>query len=585
MKKCIVYTITVIIYLVSQFGCGIQEEKPSVSATDSVIRIDNSIDIDYYGLPIRSNVKLENMYEQEAVNLEKHDMLELITVIDGIDKVSIKVKYMGVRNFGLGFPLYEFELSDPIAEKAGGIAGGMSGSPVGPKGFVMGALAYGNSFDAPPYRFWATSIDAMENARNQKTFGEFMNAPNGMNNRAAPIGTEIIVTGSNNRRIEYINNRLKSTKLNNLNLVSDIGGAPAQAPLSSNKLEAGDMIGVALATGDIVDVISYGTVTQVYDDNTFVAFGHSMEFGGKSAIPVYRATTSGIVSNVQRPYKSAVRYGKPIGMITKDVKSCIVGEIGETPETIDVYISYHPINSKNAIKTSANIAYGHEWVIAPVVSMTIDSLRAEYTNGTSKGEFTVSFEETDKTYTHTWHTISEDPFFDTYQNISSVIDKFTNTLINNVSKATLKSIDIEIEDMPQIQTAEIVEIVAPEEIDAGNQLDLTIVILMHWTIAEDENRRVEKHISLDIPSNFSIGLSTIEAGKSDYDNYYLDEPEYPSNLETLDEVINHLESELTVQGEIKVVLQSVNNYDMVQETIILEDIIIQGNALEIIDIE
>ena len=99
---------------------------------------------------------------------------------------------------------------------------------------------------------------------------------------------------------------------------------------TTTRLAAGDMIGVAVSTGDVVNSIGFGTVTQVYDDGTFVAFGHPMILSGKSALPVYRAVTNGIVANLQIPYKSSSAYGNPIGTITKDLRPAVVGELGDS---------------------------------------------------------------------------------------------------------------------------------------------------------------------------------------------------------------------------------------------------------------
>ena len=102
------------------------------------------------------------MYEDEARKLTDKTPVQIVTVLEGTSRVVLEARFRGVRDFGFGFPLYECELMDESAEAMGGIAQGMSGSPVGPPGRIMGALAYGNAFPKAPTRFWVTSIDAME---------------------------------------------------------------------------------------------------------------------------------------------------------------------------------------------------------------------------------------------------------------------------------------------------------------------------------------------------------------------------------------------------------------------------------------
>ena len=83
-------------------------------------------------LQVVEQVTLENMYESEARNLTSENPLEMITVLEGTSKVKLQVRFRGVRDFGFGFPLYECEWIDDSAEELGGIAQGMSGTPVGP---------------------------------------------------------------------------------------------------------------------------------------------------------------------------------------------------------------------------------------------------------------------------------------------------------------------------------------------------------------------------------------------------------------------------------------------------------------------
>ena len=140
-----------------------------------------------------------------------------------------------------------------------------------------------------------------------------------------------MVTGIQSHRIQELSSHLADSRYNFIELFADIGDVPAAPPIdASRRLAPGDMIGAAIATGDIVNSIGFGTVTQVYDDK-FVAFGHPFFYDGQSALPVYRAVVNGIVPNYQISYKSTSAYGKPIGTITKDLTPAIVGELGIGP--------------------------------------------------------------------------------------------------------------------------------------------------------------------------------------------------------------------------------------------------------------
>ena len=81
--------------------------------------------------PLLGDVVLENMYEDEARKLTDKTPVQIVTVLEGTSRVVLEARFRGVRDFGFGFPLYECELMDESAEAMGGIAQGMSGSPVG----------------------------------------------------------------------------------------------------------------------------------------------------------------------------------------------------------------------------------------------------------------------------------------------------------------------------------------------------------------------------------------------------------------------------------------------------------------------
>ena len=478
-----------------------------------------------FGAPLLGDVVLENMYEDEARKLVDKTPLQIVTVLEGTSRVVLQARFRGVRDFGFGFPLYECELMDESAEALGGIAQGMSGSPVGPPGRIMGALAYGDLFSKAPTRFWVTSIDAMDAAIDHQPLGEFLEqeaapaAPAaGINATYAPVKTPVMITGIQPHRIQELSSHLPDAQRNFVELFAHIGGAPAAPPAgTSPKLSAGDMIGVGIATGDIVNIIGFGTVTQVYDDK-FIAFGHPMFRAGQSALPVYRAVTNGIVPNLQASYKSASAYGNPIGTITKDLTPAIVGEFGAPPPMIPVKISYHPANSPTAIEKHHRVAYGQESYIPIVAAITTDALRMELSNATVDGTVTLQFQETDTVYTESFRSTSPVPFIDVLINVDQIVRSFVDTLANSAGKATLKSVSISVTDKPQITKAEIAEVIAPEEIRPGESATVSIVLVPHWSTAGVE-RTIQRDITLEIPEDFPSGeatLSVAAAGPPDF---------------------------------------------------------------------
>ena len=507
--------VSIAIAMLCQLSCA-----PDEAQTQSENPITNDATFVLNAPRFVGNVVLENMYEDEAGKLASKTPLEIITVLEGTGKVSLQARFRSVQEGPFGSPVYECELIDESAEALGGVAAGMSGSPVGPSGRVMGALAFAYSYSKPPYRFWVTPIDYMETAINHPTFGEFLNgeaAPAApalaMNAMYAPVKTPVIMTGIQPHRIQELSSHFSGSKFNFVELLGNIGGAPAAPPAdATTKLFAGDMIGAAVVTGDVTSLIGFGTVTQVYD-NKFVAFGHPFFADGKSALPVYRAVTHGIVPRLVLSTKSVSAYGNPIGTITKDLHPGIVGVLGPGPAMIPIKVSYRPVNS-TSIEKHHLVAYGQEWALSYVAAVTMDAIRMERNAATVEGTVTLHFQETETVYTEKFRTTSSNPFFDVFIKTGSIIDAFTNTLANSAGKATLKAVSISIVDKPQIATAEIDEIIVPAEAMPGERLTVSVVLLPHWSTAGAE-RIIQREVILDIPDSFPMGEANLTVSAAD----------------------------------------------------------------------
>ena len=547
------------IVLLGQLGCSSDEEQ---------IQVENPAAIEeasaFSGAPLLGDVILENMYEDEARKLTDKTPVQLVTVLEGTNRVVLDARFRGVRDFGFGFPLYEFELMDEVAEAMGGIAKGMSGSPVGPPGRIMGALAYGDSFSRAPSRFWATSIDAMEDAITHETFGEMFEAgraaaaPGGIQAAYTPVKTPLMISGIQPHRLQQLSSHLEGTRFDFVQLFADINEAPAAPPTATTRLAAGDMIGVAIATGDVVNSIGFGTVTQVYDDGTFVAFGHPMFGVGKSALPVYRAVTYGIVPVLEASYKSSSAYGNPIGTITKDLTPAIVGELGTVPSMIPVKVTYQAGNGP-VIEKNHKLAYGQELFVPVIAASTMDSIRQETSPATVEGTVTLRFKETETVYTESFRSAASDPFSEVLLNIDRIVFFFTDTLANSAGQATLADVSISLSDKPQIMLAEVHEVIVPEVgVTPGEDLSVSVVLLPHWSAADDE-RTIQRDVTIEVPESFPVGSATLTVAANSsglFDPFGgLDRPPQPLP-ENLDELIKKMEGDQIDPSLITITLES-----------------------------
>lgn len=546
----------IVIIALCHLGCSSDDERAQFENPTEV----NTAE--WFGAPLGDDVVLENMYETEAKRLADKTRVQIVTVLEGTGRVTIEARFRGVRSFGYGFPLYECELMDEAVEAMGGIAQGMSGSPVGPPGRVMGALAYADKFSASPRRFWVTAIDAMEAARDHQAFGDLLleadpapAAPtNAINAVYNPVKTPLLITGIQPHRLSQLAAQLNGQDFRFIELIADVAEPVNAPPANKTKLAAGDMIGVAFATGDVVNAMGLGTVTQVYDDGTFVAFGHPLGEnggGGKLTLPVYRAVVNGIVPNLSLPYKSGSVYGNPIGTLTKDFTAAVVGELGAPPPMIPVKVTYQVADGPVTVKHH-KVAHGQERFIALVAATTMDAIRKEISPGTLDATVEIHFKETKTVYTESFRVASSGLFLETYGYVTDVVTSFTDIFANPTARATLDSVSIALKDNPRIKEAIIQEVITPEEIVPGESATFTVVLLPHWSATTD-GRKIHREVTLDIPENFPVGEAILSVVANRdliapffFGNGSYDEEKFPENL---DEVIKRkLEGQINVSA-------------------------------------
>ena len=538
--------------IILQFGCSQDEEQLEVQ-NPTIADVSNV----FNGAPLVGDVVLEPMYEAEVSKLATKTPIEVITAIEGTSKIVFEAEFRRIQPAGFGFPLYECVLTDEAVTAMGGVAQGMSGSPVGPPGRVFGALAYGTNWAKAPYRFWVTPIEAMEATINHTTFGDFLNPPaapgSGINATFTKVKTPITISGVDNNRLKQLSSHLSGTQFDSVQFIARIGGAPVAPPANATlQLSAGDMIGVAIATGDVVNSIGFGTVTQVYDGH-FVAFGHDMFRTGKTSLPVYRAVVDGIVPNTEIAYKSSTAYGNPIGTVTKDLRPGIVGELGKLPEMIPVTMNYKPVNSQAPIQKNHKVAYGQEWAIPVVVATTLDSIRMEVSPGTIEANVAISFKETDNVYTKSFRTIAPDPFNAVLENMKSIIEPFSNILYNGAERATIDEVSVSLIDIPNILHTEITDIHVVGDIKQGEEATFVVEMLPHWSAA-GRSRKMYREVKLEIPENFIPGparLAVTSATTFGFNPFGLQNAPSP---ESLDQLIYQLKDSQYDKGLVLVTL-------------------------------
>ncbi|TDP91766.1 SpoIVB peptidase S55 [Halanaerobium saccharolyticum] len=264
------------------------------------------------------------------------------TVFSGnkIEKFDIEIVDV-LDNRSLDEDLILIKLTGDKAEKYGGIAAGMSGSPIYLDGKLIGAIGYGwNNSD---HRFGlVTPIERMlkllENNNNiEKSNGNLSDLDLDLDQFTPEeniIKTEspIMVSGISGRALD----RLKKN-LEELNL--DVVPSPGieEVDKSSERPEPGEAVAVQLVRGDI-SVASIGTLTYV-DQGQFLAFGHPFTNRGQVNYLLSRAHINAVIPSSEQPFKLGSPYNRLLGSVTQDRGAGIAGRIDTYPRITPLYIS------------------------------------------------------------------------------------------------------------------------------------------------------------------------------------------------------------------------------------------------------
>ena len=267
--------------------------------------------------------------------------------------------------------------------RSGGIAQGMSGSPIYVDGKIIGALSRSASWskDLTPIGL-VTPIEPMLSVLDAASTGqafaqpmefailddvqlvETASAPSTETLASSPdaiyaytVSTPIVTRGLSDRAQEMLMSGLSSSE-HTLLLADDLfptvlgaqprglgalglsliptAGAADGSGINPASLGPGSALGVALATGDI-SIGALGTLTY-RDGDSLIGFGHRFIYDGTATFPM---TTVSIIDTM-KAYDASFKLGalgESIGTISEDRIAAIGGRIGNLPNGIELSLS------------------------------------------------------------------------------------------------------------------------------------------------------------------------------------------------------------------------------------------------------
>jgi SpoIVB peptidase S55 len=252
------------------------------------------------------------------------------------------VKVESVVQEGLDSPRILIRASGSFIESTGGIAAGMSGSPVYFKNQLAGAISAGFP-NADHNLGLVTPIEIMTKAAPTPVTGtlEYYGLEPSFSllpGRPVPLVAPLTLQGLSGRAATKLleDFHAKGVNMTALPVQSSFSGA-SKALDRPYKLEAGAPISVQLISGDFM-VGAVGTVTLVEGKN-ILAFGHPFLNDARARYAAAPAYVNAIIPASDIPFKLAESINKPFGAITIDRPYAVGGTVGADPQLLPLEIT------------------------------------------------------------------------------------------------------------------------------------------------------------------------------------------------------------------------------------------------------
>lgn len=291
------------------------------------------------------------------------------TVVSGTKIEEFGVEVLGImKNKGPSGDLILVRTSGDLIDRTGGIAQGMSGSPVYIDGKLVGAIAYGWSFTdhkvgmvtpiadmlklwelpAPKPRLTEEEFKVEEQSADDTSDGENPEdkkpedkkpedkkpeekKPDAqMPDRRDRLATPLMAAGFGERALAMLTEKLRPYKLTPY----AVGDAPGDAAFGP--LEPGSAVGVQLVRGD-VSLGAMGTVTYV-EGNKVLAFGHPFLKKGSTGYFLTNAYVFTTIKGLENSFKVGA-VGPALGIIDQDRGAGISGQMDLYPSVVPLRIN------------------------------------------------------------------------------------------------------------------------------------------------------------------------------------------------------------------------------------------------------
>lgn len=426
-----------------------------------------------------------------------------LTVVSGTTIEEFSVEIRGVlEGQGPSKSLILVRVYGPVIERTGGIAAGMSGSPVYVDGKLVGAVAYGFDMADHTLGLLTPAADmilvqqlankvAADEAESLAAFpagipisGQLIRSVVLAANPAiaqkwrqtlpadvavaVPVATPLMVQGLSQRTMELLEKTFSNSNL----LVVPTGGAIGQMGVP---LEPGAALGVQLVRGD-VNMTAIGTVTFTTADGGFTGFGHPFLNRGTANYFATSATIHETVRSIQMPFK----LGSPLdvaGRLLQDRGAGVAGVLGSDPANIalEVNVKDRTNDSRQSFKAQV---INDEALSTPLLAIAMLEGLDRGIDRIGRGSALVSLrvELADTTQVITRHNMFYSATDITATALSEVVRGIQALLNNDIGELKLRRVVLEVDIEDDRQTARLESVRARQVAYPGEVLDVEVCV-------------------------------------------------------------------------------------------------------------
>ncbi len=422
------------------------------------------------------------------------------TVISGDSIENFDVEIVGVSGSAAAGYSILAKVSGPLIETAGGVAQGMSGSPVYIDGRLVGAVAFGRVFNDPHYclltpiatmlRLLDSPESRKESVRPQKKKEE-AKAP-----QLLPKGTALLAGGFEGYGLDYLQERLAPL---GLAVLAGGGAGSDAAPMSEGPLQPGSSLAVSVMEGDLT-LGALGTVTWTDEAGRLLAFGHPFMQNGDSDLFLNRAWIVGCIPNLSSSYKIG-NIGPCMGRITQDRAGGVAGTVGRPPRSVPVHISVRDRDRSQATQSRLRIVTD-ERVFPAALDAAVVNVAAKTVDRGGGGTASVAFAVEGRDDAGEALVLHRDNMFyaanDLMKGMEQELSETVDVLMNNkLAKVDLTAVSVSVDIYREPRVAEIVRAkVRQNEAAPGEE------ILLDVTLKPYRGEEREETVAFTVPKEY-----------------------------------------------------------------------------------